>query len=201
MPIERRELLLAGATVATALGAILKRARRGPPRVRPRGRLSGLAHMGRSADRAAKLAQSAILAASAHNTQPWLFCRQADRIEVSSDEARKPSRPWTRSGEKYTSALAARCKICCSRPVRRANIRNLPSRREPWRNRAGSRSRKPWRWSSFRRLPHLFLHCARRSPGVTPIGERLSPIARSAAKCSRNLPGSLSKTPSCGYGS
>ena len=32
--------------------------------------------------------QSAILAASAHNTQPWLFCTQADRIEISSDEAR-----------------------------------------------------------------------------------------------------------------
>jgi hypothetical protein len=83
--IERRQLLLAGAAVATTAAAA-RGADSAPTSLKdayqawlnwedrptgPRG-----------------LVQAAILAASAHNTQPWLFCTQADRIEIRSDEAR-----------------------------------------------------------------------------------------------------------------
>jgi hypothetical protein len=85
--ITRRELLLAGATVATAFGATPARGADSPPP-----NLEDAYRAWRTWDARQtgprSLVRSAILAASAHNTQPWLFCTQADRIEVCSDEAR-----------------------------------------------------------------------------------------------------------------
>ena len=87
--IERRELLLAGATVATAFGATLKPTRdaRSPPPDLEEAYQAWRTWDDRQTG-SRSLVQSAILAASAHNTQPWLFCTQPDRLEVSSDEAR-----------------------------------------------------------------------------------------------------------------
>ena len=87
--IERRQLLLAGAAAAMASVATPRTAcgaTDAPPSLKDAYQ-AWLTWKDRQTGPRA-LVQAAILAASAHNTQPWLFCTQADRVAISSDEAR-----------------------------------------------------------------------------------------------------------------
>lgn len=58
---------------------------------------------------------AAVLAASAHNTQPWMFAVSEDRIDVFADRLRATG-PTTRSGASSTSRSAARWRTSSSAP-------------------------------------------------------------------------------------
>jgi hypothetical protein len=87
--VERRDLLLRSAAAATTFAAMLGAshgASTAPPNLEDAYQAWRTWDDRQTGPR--NLVQSAILAASAHNTQPWLFCTKADRIAISSDEAR-----------------------------------------------------------------------------------------------------------------
>jgi len=58
------------------------------------------------------LVKAAILAANAHNTQPWRFTVTDDRIELFADLARTTG-PWTRPCGRCTSPSAAPSRTWC----------------------------------------------------------------------------------------